>query len=174
MASDLGTLGYCIPKLTGSRAHQSASPVPHCFAQKQAAGIVADSSALRDGSRLDSNRGQCGEKRRRKEGKKEVGRKERRQRGEEEERMVADVGSEEPREDGSLDAPLRVGEGRKEAASASRRMSQHTWVRMGSAYPYGSDSYFCSRLCGSRYLEFGPLFKGRKLSCSRGVDSLGC
>ena len=76
MASDLGTLGYCIPKLTGSRAHQSASPVPLCFAQKQAAGIISDSSALRDGSRLDSNRGQYGEKRRRKEGRKEVGRKE--------------------------------------------------------------------------------------------------
>ena len=110
----------------GSRAHQSASPVPLCFAQKQAAGIVSDSSALRDGSRLDSNRGQYGEKRRRKEGKKEVGRKERRQRGEEEERVVTDARSEEPRENGSLDAPLRIGEGMKEAASASRRMSQHT------------------------------------------------
>ena len=93
----------------GSRAHQSASPVPLCFAQKQAAGIVSDSSALRDGSRLDSNRGQYGEKRRRKEGKKEVGRKERRQRREEEERMVADVGPEEPREDGSLDAVSELG-----------------------------------------------------------------
>ena len=70
MASDLGTLGYCIPKLMESRAHQSASLVPLCFAQKQAAGIVSDSSALRDGSRLDSNRGQYGEKRRRKEGRK--------------------------------------------------------------------------------------------------------
>ena len=70
MASDLGTLGYCIPKLMESRAHQSASLVPLCFAQKQAAGIVSDSSALRDGSRLDSNRGHYGEKRRRKEGKK--------------------------------------------------------------------------------------------------------
>ena len=69
MASDLGTLGYCIPKLTESRAHQSASLVPLCFAQKQAAGIVSDSSALRDGSRLDSNRGQYGEERRRKEGR---------------------------------------------------------------------------------------------------------
>ena len=108
MASDLGTLGYCIPKLTGSRAHQSASPVPLCFAQKQAAGIVSDSSALRDGSRLDSNRGQYGEKRRRKEGKKEVEKKEGRQRGEEE-RMVADVGPEEPREDGSLGALSEVG-----------------------------------------------------------------
>ena len=39
MASDLGTLGYCIPKLMESRAHQSASLVPLCFAQKQAAGI---------------------------------------------------------------------------------------------------------------------------------------
>ena len=75
MASDLGTLGYCIPKLMGSRAHQSASPVPLCFAQKQAVGIVSDSSALRDGSRLDSNRGQYGEKRKKKEGKKEVGKK---------------------------------------------------------------------------------------------------
>ena len=109
LASDLETLGYCIPKLTGSRANQSASPVPLCFAQKQAAGIVSDSSALRDGSRLDSNRGQYGEKRRRKEGKKEVGRKERRQRREEEERMVADVGPEEPREDGSLGALSEVG-----------------------------------------------------------------
>ena len=123
MASDLGTLGYCIPKLMESRAHQSASLVPLCFAQKQAAGIVSDSSTLRDGSCLDSNRGQYGEKRKKKEGKEEVGKK-RKQRGEGEERMVADVGSEEPREDGSLDAPLRVGEGRKEAASASRRMSQ--------------------------------------------------
>ena len=35
MASDLGTLGYCIPKQTESRAHQSASLVPLCFAQKQ-------------------------------------------------------------------------------------------------------------------------------------------
>ena len=109
LASDLGTLGYCIPKLTESRAHQSASPVPLCFAQKQAAGSVSDSSALRDGSRLDSNRGQYGEKRRRKEGKKEVERKERRQRREEEERMVADVGPEEPREDGSLDALSELG-----------------------------------------------------------------
>ena len=109
MASDLGTLGYCIPKLTGSRAHQSASPVPLCFAQKQAAGIVSDSSTLRDGSCLDSNRGQYGERRKKKEGKKEVGRKERRQRGKK--RMVADVSSEEPSEDGSLDAPFRVGEG---------------------------------------------------------------
>ena len=109
MASDLGTLGYCIPKLPGSRAHQSASPVPLCFAQKQAAGIVSDSSALRDGSRLDANRGQYGEKRRRKEGKKEVGRKERRQRREKEERMVADVGPEEPREDGSLNALSELG-----------------------------------------------------------------
>ena len=75
MASDLGTLGYCIPKLMESRAIQSASLVPLCFAQKQAAGIVPDSSTLRDGSRLDSNRGQYGEKRRRKEGKKEVGKK---------------------------------------------------------------------------------------------------
>ena len=73
------------------------------------------------------------EKRRRKEGKKEVGMKERSQRREEEERMVADVRSEEPREDGSFDAPLRVGEGMKEAASASRRMSQHTGVRMRPA-----------------------------------------
>ena len=80
MASDLGTLGYCIPKLMESRAHQSASLVPLCFAQKQAAGIVLDSSTLRDGSRLDSNRGQYGEKRRRKEGKDEVGEKERRRR----------------------------------------------------------------------------------------------
>ena len=53
LASDLGTLGYCIPKLTESRAHQSASLVPLCFAQKQAVGIVSDSSTLRDGSRLD-------------------------------------------------------------------------------------------------------------------------
>ena len=73
MASDLGTLGYCIPKPTGSRAHQSASPVPLCFAQKQAVGFVSDSSALRDGSRLDSNRGQYGEK--------EGGKKERRKCG---------------------------------------------------------------------------------------------
>ena len=104
MASDLGTLGYCIPKLMESRAHQSASLVPLCFAQKQAAGIVLDSSTLRDGSRLDSNRGQYGEKRRRKEGKNEVG-----ERREEEERMVADVGPEEPREDGSLGALSEVG-----------------------------------------------------------------
>ena len=101
MASDLGTLGYCIPKLMESRAHQSASLVPLCFAQKQAAGIVLDSSTLRDGSRLDSNRGQYGEKRRRKEGKNEVGEKKGRRQGrEEEERMVADVGPEEPRENG--------------------------------------------------------------------------
>ena len=132
MASDLGTLGYCIPKLMESRAHQSASPVPLCFAQKQAAGIVSDSSTLRDGSCLDSNRGQYGEKRKKKEGKEEVGKK-RKQRGEGEERMVADVGPEEPREDGSLDAPLRVGEGVKEAASASRRMTQHTGVRVRPA-----------------------------------------
>ena len=119
MASDLGTLGYCIPKLMESRAHQSASLVPLCFAQKQAAGIVPDSSTLRDGSRLDSNRGQYGEKRRRKEGKKEVGRKERRQRREEEERMVADVGPEEPREDGSLDLRL------SEVGRARRRRQPH-------------------------------------------------
>ena len=89
MASDLGTLGYCIPKLTGSRAHQSASPVPLCFAQKQAAGIVSDSSALRDGSRLDSNRGQYGEKRslkerrRGKKKKKEKKKKKKKKEGEE-------------------------------------------------------------------------------------------
>ena len=118
MASDLGTLGYCIPKLTVSRAHQSASPVPLCFAQKQAAGIISDSSALRDGSRLDSNRGQCGEKRRRKERKKEVERKEGRQRGEEE-RMVADVGPEEPREDDSLNLRL------SEVGKARRRRQPH-------------------------------------------------
>ena len=119
MASDLGTLGYCIPKLTGSRAHQSASPVPLCFAQKQAVGIVSDSSALRDGSRLDSNRGQYWEKRRRKEGKKEVGKKGRRQGREEEERMVADVGPEEPREDGSLDLRL------SEVGRVRRRRQPH-------------------------------------------------
>ena len=102
MASDLGTLGYCIPKLMESRAHQSASLVPLCFAQKQAAGIVSDSSTLRDGSCLDSNRGQYGERRKKKEGKKEVGRKEGRQRGEEEERMVADVGPEEPTQDSEI------------------------------------------------------------------------
>ena len=104
MASDLGTLGYRIPKLRGSRAHQSASPVPLCFAQKQAAGIVLDSSTLRDGSRLDSNRGQYGEKKGKKERTK-WGKKRR----EEEERMVADVGPEEPREDGSLGALSEVG-----------------------------------------------------------------
>ena len=94
----------------------------------------------------------------------EVGRRGGRQRGEEEERMVADAGPEEPREDGSLNASLRVGEGVKEAASPSRRMTQHMGVWMSPAPPYGSDSYSRSRLCGSRYLEFGPLFKGRKLS----------
>ena len=104
MASDLGTLGYCIPKLMESRAHQSASLVPLCFAQKQAAGIVLDSSTLRDGSRLDSNRGQYGEKKGKKERTK-WGKKRR----EEEERMVADVGPEEPREDGSLDALSELG-----------------------------------------------------------------
>ena len=36
MASDLGTLGYCIPKLTESRAHQSASLVPLCFYNQSA------------------------------------------------------------------------------------------------------------------------------------------
>ena len=73
MASDLGTLGYCIPKLTGSRAHQSASPVPLCFAQKQAVGIVVESSALHDGSPLDSNRGQCEEKGRERSGEERRG-----------------------------------------------------------------------------------------------------
>ena len=61
MASDLGTLGYCIPKLTGSRAHQSASPVPLCFTQKQAVKIIVESPALRDRPSLDPNRGQCEE-----------------------------------------------------------------------------------------------------------------
>ena len=60
------------------------------------------------------------------------------------------------------------------ATSAFRRMSQHMGVRKRPAYPDGSDSYYRSRLRGSRHPEFGPLFQGRKLSCSRGVDSLGC
>ena len=67
--------------------------------------------------------------------RKEGGKKERTKGGKrrEEERMVADVGPEEPREDGSLDASLRVGEGVKVAASASRRMTQHLGVRMSPA-----------------------------------------
>ena len=100
-----------LPGLVGSRAHQSASPVPLCFAQKQA-------PARWVSSRFQPRpiRGEKKEERR----KKEVGRKERRQRGEEEERMVADARSEEPRENGSLDAPLRVGEKNFEIASGLR------------------------------------------------------
>ena len=81
------------PGPVGSRARQSASPFPLCFAQKQAAGIVSDSSALRDGSRLDSNRGQYGEKRRRKERRRRKKKKKkeegRRRRGSGEERREA-------------------------------------------------------------------------------------
>ena len=85
-----------MPKLTGSRAHQSASPVSLGFAQKQAVGIVYESSALRDGSPLDSNRGQCEEEgRSREERSKErerererVGERER-ERGERREKLVA-------------------------------------------------------------------------------------
>ena len=50
------------PGLVGSRAHQSASPVPLCSALKQAVGIIVDFPALRDGPPLDSHRGQCKEK----------------------------------------------------------------------------------------------------------------
>ena len=53
-----GEPGHPTPGLVGSRAHQSASPVPFCFALKQAVGIFLDPSALRDGPRLDLNRGQ--------------------------------------------------------------------------------------------------------------------
>ena len=81
MASDLGTLGYCIPKLMESRARQSASLVPLCFAQKQAAGIVLDSSTLRDGSRLDSNRGQYGEKRKERRKERSGGKGEKKKKG---------------------------------------------------------------------------------------------
>ena len=65
------------PGLVGSRARQSRSPVPLCFAQKQVVGIIVDSSALRDGPPLDVNQGQGEEKRR--EGRK--GRQERREQG---------------------------------------------------------------------------------------------
>ena len=47
------------PGLVGSRARQSRSPVPLCFAQRQAVGIIVESLALRDRPPLDSNRGQC-------------------------------------------------------------------------------------------------------------------
>ena len=56
--------------LMGSRAHQPRSPVPLCFAQKQAVGIVVESSALRDGSPLDSNRGLCEEEGRERRGER--------------------------------------------------------------------------------------------------------
>ena len=45
----------------GLRPRQSASPVPLCFALKQAVRIIIDSPALRDGPPLNSNRGQCEE-----------------------------------------------------------------------------------------------------------------
>ena len=51
-----------LPGLVGSRAHQSASPVPLCFTQKQEIGIIVESPALRDRPPLDSNRDQCEEK----------------------------------------------------------------------------------------------------------------
>ena len=54
--------------LVGSRAHQSASPFPLCFAPKQVVGIIVDSSALCVGPPLDANQGQGEEKRR--EGRK--------------------------------------------------------------------------------------------------------
>ena len=66
-----------LPGLVGSRARQSRSPAPLCFAQKQVVGIIVDSSALRDGPPLDVNQGQGEEKRR--EGRK--GRQERREQG---------------------------------------------------------------------------------------------
>ena len=59
-----------------------------------------------------------GEKKEERRGKKEVERKEGRQRGEEE-RMVAGVGPEEPREDGSLDLRL------SEVGRARRRRQPH-------------------------------------------------
>ena len=68
------------PGLVGSRAHQSASPFPLCFALKQAVEIIVDSPALRDGPPLDSNRGQCEEKRRKRKGK-ERGKGERKKKG---------------------------------------------------------------------------------------------
>ena len=64
-----GEPGHPTPGLVGSRAHQSASPFPLCFAQKQAVEIIVDSPALRDGPPLDSNRGQCEEKGRERRGK---------------------------------------------------------------------------------------------------------
>ena len=51
------------PGLVGSRARQSRSPAPLCFAQKQVVGIVVDSSALREGPPLDVNQGQGEESR---------------------------------------------------------------------------------------------------------------
>ena len=63
------------PGLEGSRARQSRSPAPLCFAQKQVVGIIVDSSALREGPPLDVNQGQ-GEERgeeRRGEGRREKG-----------------------------------------------------------------------------------------------------
>ena len=57
MAIEPGTPGT--PGLVGSRARQSRSPVPLCFAQRQAVGIIVESLALRDRPPLDSNRGQC-------------------------------------------------------------------------------------------------------------------
>ena len=57
MATELGGTGQ-LPGLVGSRARQSRSPAPLCFAQKQVVGIIVDSSALRDGPPLDVNQGQ--------------------------------------------------------------------------------------------------------------------
>ena len=56
--------------LVGSRAHESRSPVPFCFAQKKAVGVIVESPALRDGPPLGTNRGHRVEKRRRWKGRK--------------------------------------------------------------------------------------------------------
>ena len=56
MAIEPGTPGT--PGLLGSRARQSRSPVPLCFAQRQAVGIIVESWTLGDRPHLDSNRGQ--------------------------------------------------------------------------------------------------------------------
>ena len=102
LASVLGTLGYCMPNLTGSRAHQSASPVSLGFAQKQAVGIVFESSALCDGSPLDSNRGRCEEEgRSREERSRERERESGRERGRGEKRWLHEAGPQERQERGS-------------------------------------------------------------------------
>ena len=66
MAIELGNPGNH-PVLRGQGLISPHHP-SRCFARKQAVGIIIESPALRDSPPLDSDRGQCEEKRRRRKG----------------------------------------------------------------------------------------------------------